>query len=158
MDSFYESLLHDHLYVGNPPRLTNRKANVEAVMHEIDLIDPTATFFIKRILDDAEYAKEKFYEGKYAEAARLYKSVLQELIEYEAYVVIARKSLKLPTMKNTTRKNTDPIFDLFPNYESERERYSPVIYRNMDYMGGRRLPQRSLRKKRNLKKTRKTGK
>lgn len=79
----YDEYIHDHLLIGNPPRITNRKMNVEAVITEFDRIITTGRPRLEQIKKDfGNVGKEYFLAGEYKKAAEQYRYALELISDY----------------------------------------------------------------------------
>jgi hypothetical protein len=89
----YDGLIDDYLFIGNPPKLTSRKEDIESVMYEVDMIVPKKDYLLQYILKTADFAKVQYRLGHYKAAAELYLRVLKRLSSHSSYTTIYIKPL-----------------------------------------------------------------
>jgi len=83
IETSYDEYIRDHLLIGNPPRITNRKMNVEAVINEFDRIITTGRPRLEQIKKDfGNVGKEYFLAGEYKKAAEQYRYALELISDY----------------------------------------------------------------------------
>ena len=88
----YNTYINDFLLIGNPPRITNRKNNVQEVITEFDRIITTGRPRLEQIKTEfGNVGKEYFLAGEYKKAAEQYRYALELISDY-----INEKVMALP--------------------------------------------------------------
>jgi len=92
IETTYDTYINDFLLVGNPPRITNRKNDVQEVITEFDRIITTGRPRLEQIKKDfGNVGKEFFLAGEYKKAAEQYRYALELISDY-----IGEKVRQLP--------------------------------------------------------------
>ena len=92
VETTYDTYINDFLLVGNPPRITNRKNDVQEVITEFDRIITTGRPRLEQIKKDfGNVGKEFFLAGEYKKAAEQYRYALELISDY-----IGEKVRELP--------------------------------------------------------------
>ena len=83
INTTYNTYIDDFLLLGNPPRLTNRKNDIEAVIYEFDRINTTGNPDLQRIKEVfGNVGKEYYLAGQYRKAAEQYRYALELVSSY----------------------------------------------------------------------------